>query len=141
MKKKIDETIVRVMKTLLERFGEPNITGHEPDDYTSCEYCGFDHDYEPTEANKWHKAHPGQEELEEETSTERRRKIAMKSPQSDKRPRCEDCGKVLTRSDYLNYWDGNHEMELNHEQPRCCEDCAEVTGDERVEMMNSRRGR
>ncbi len=25
-----------------------------PSDYESCGECGFDHEYEPTEANRWH---------------------------------------------------------------------------------------
>jgi len=29
-----------------------------PDDYETCSMCGFDHDYDPEEANKWHTENP-----------------------------------------------------------------------------------
>jgi len=59
----------------------------------------------------------------------KRRLIALKSPQStrsDGRPRCEDCGRVLVRRDFLSYWDGDAELERQHAVPRCCDDCAEL---------------
>ena len=69
----------------------------------------------------------------------RRRLIAMGSPlqaQVDARPRCEDCGLVLTRQDFLSYWDDDSPRGLvapgmSAEErraavtPRCCEACAE----------------
>lgn len=57
----------------------------------------------------------------------RRLSIALKSPftPKDPRPRCQDCGRVLTRRDFLSYWDGDLELEREHAVPRRCEDCAE----------------
>lgn len=69
----------------------------------------------------------------------RRRLIALKSPtqkQVDPRPRCQDCGRVLERSDFTSYWDGQdprhwyvHGISAEEYRsaitPRCCEDCAE----------------
>lgn len=31
-----------------------------PEDYEQCGYCGFDHDYEPNQAHKWHTEHHGE---------------------------------------------------------------------------------
>jgi len=36
------------------------VGGNLPDDYEECGYCGFDHAYEPEQANKWHAENPGQ---------------------------------------------------------------------------------
>jgi hypothetical protein len=54
--------------------------------------------------------------------------IALKSPvqaRVDTRPRCEDCGSVLTRRDFASYWDGMIDLINSHAVPRCCENCAE----------------
>jgi hypothetical protein len=53
--------------------------------------------------------------------------IALKSPlqqAADPRPRCEECGIVLARRDFLSFWDGQGAA-LNYAAPRCCENCAE----------------
>jgi hypothetical protein len=39
-----------------EREGHPT----PPADYEACGYCGFDHDYEPAQAHKWHTDNPGE---------------------------------------------------------------------------------
>lgn len=65
--------------------------------------------------------------------TQKRLMIALKSPtmQADKRPRCEDCGSILIRSDYTHYWDGPDPYVMgclpkgSNPTPRCCTDCAE----------------
>ena len=72
----------------------------------------------------------------------RRLLIAQKSAiqqQADTRPRCQDCGRVLVRADYLTYWDGqdpgrdwprarNAKTAQEYRDaitPRCCAGCAE----------------
>lgn len=57
----------------------------------------------------------------------RRLAIARKShfTPKDLRPRCEECLRVLTRRDFLSYWDGDPELERENAAPRICECCAE----------------
>lgn len=69
----------------------------------------------------------------------RRLLIATKSPIQqavDPRPRCADCGAVLTRRDFTSYWDDDCPAGLivpgmtpeemhNAITPRICEDCCE----------------
>lgn len=65
----------------------------------------------------------------------KRLKIALKSPQqrqADTRPRCEDCGRVLTADDFKAYWDDDVPFVGGGDTtPRICNACndeAEATG-------------
>jgi hypothetical protein len=73
------------------------------------------------------------------TAAQLRQLIANKSPitaKVDPRPRCQDCGSVLTERDFKSYWDGpdpsgvltpgaSPEVARAESVPRCCENCAE----------------
>ena len=67
-------------------------------------------------------------------AAQRRLLIALKSPQMavDVRPRCEDCGAVLTLEDFKAYWDGDDPHRDGcipkgaSTTPRCCVRCAET---------------
>jgi hypothetical protein len=37
---------------------DPKTHTMTPDDYEECSMCGFDHEYEPEESNKWHSENP-----------------------------------------------------------------------------------
>jgi hypothetical protein len=66
--------------------------------------------------------------LDEEDAAAKRRLIAQASSiqkQLDPRPRCEECGRVLTRRDFLSYWDGDPDLEREYAVPRICDDCAD----------------
>jgi hypothetical protein len=78
---------------------------------------------------------------------QKRLMIALKSPiqaKVDPRPRCEDCGDVLTLSDLRHYWDGPDPYVLGiipkgeSPIPRCCTDCAEGWGLERRGVVPTR---
>lgn len=73
------------------------------------------------------------------SSAARRALIAQRSPiqkQVDDRPRCQECARVLTYSDFLDYWDGQEPHtwrtpEMSSEEyrriitPRICIDCCD----------------
>ena len=62
-----------------------------------------------------------------DAASRRRLAIALKSPFTPKsqEPRCAECLSVLTRRDFLSYWDGCVDLEREHAVPRVCEGCAE----------------
>lgn len=41
-----------------ENFSEEVPESEMPDDYEACSLCEFDHEYEPVEAQEWHRDHP-----------------------------------------------------------------------------------
>lgn len=43
----------------------------------------------------------------------------------DLRPRCETCLRLLSRADFVSYWDGCPDLERENAVPRLCEACCD----------------
>ena len=47
-----------ILKNAAKKLQDIELQESLPDDYETCEQCGYDHSYEPLEANKWHSHKP-----------------------------------------------------------------------------------